>query len=398
MSTSTLARIVEPPTPEEVFARSKTLLAEISAGAAKREYERIMPYEEIRRIAENGLTAVRVPRRYGGPGFTLRQAYQLVIDIAAADSNIAQALRSHFGFVENVVASKDEAHREKWFPRILAGDIAGLARGEIGVPNGVHLTRLTPDGENFRINGRKYYTTGTLFAQWVNVAVRDENNEEYSAFIPTDREGVEVLDDWDGSGQRLTASGTAVFTNVLVYPEELTWVNLKAPRKSPGLLQLFLAATQTGIVKNAFADAVDYAKTKSRPIKHALVSQSVDDPFIQRTVGELASRAYIGEQIVLATADIVEDALLTEGDARQGKVTEGTLAIAKAQHFTAENAMRAGQIMFDVAGASATNRKYNFDRHWRNARTLASHNPSDYKAQVLGANILTGAEPPRNFF
>lgn len=387
-----------PETPAEVFARARPLLAEIAAGAARREADRVMPYDEIRRLAAAGLTAVRVPREHGGPGFSLREAFQLVIDTAAADSNIAQALRSHFGFVEGVLASRDEAYRARWFPRILAGELAGLARGELGAPNGVHRTRLTPDGENFRIDGRKFYTTGTLFAQWVTVSVRDAQDEEYSAFIPTDREGVQVLDDWDGAGQRLTASGTAVFDNVLVHPHELSRVDLKAPRKAPGLLQLLLAAVQAGIVKNALADAVDYAQTRARPIKHAVAAQSVDDPFVQRTVGELASRAYTAEQLVLATADIVERALRAEGDARQPAVLEGTLAIAKTQFFTAENAMRAGQIFFDVAGAGATQRKYNFDRHWRNARTLASHNPSDYKAQVLGANLLTGAEPPRNFF
>ncbi|KAF1050027.1 acyl-CoA dehydrogenase family protein [Xylophilus sp.] len=387
-----------PETPAEVFARARPLLAGIAAGAARREAERTMPYAEIRRLAEAGLMAVRVPREHGGPGFSLREAYQLVIDTAAADSNIAQALRSHFGFVEGVVASRDPAYRARWFPRILAGEIAGLARGELGAPNGVHRTRLTRDGENWRINGRKFYTTGTLFAQWVTVSVRDARDEEYSAFIPTDREGVQVLDDWDGAGQRLTASGTAIFDNVLVHPHELSWVDLKAPRRAPGLLQLILAATQAGIVRNALADAVDYAKTRARPIKHALAQQSVDDPFIQRTVGELSSLAWVSEQTVLATADAVDRALQAEDDGRQDLVTEGTLAIARTQFFTTDAALRAGQILFDVAGASATQRQFNLDRHWRNARTLASHNPMDYKAQVLGANLLTGAEPPRNFF
>lgn len=385
-------------TSAEIFERASILLQEIGRGAARREYDRIMPFGEIRQLAESGLTAVRVPRRYGGPGFTLRQAFQLVVDIATADSNIAQALRSHFGFVEAILDKPDENERRKWFARVLAGELAGLALGELGAPNGTIRTRIVPEGANFRLNGRKFYTTGTLFAQWVRATVHDEQDEEYLVTVPTDREGVTLLDDWDGFGQRLTASGTTIFDNVLVYPNEVTWVDVKAPRKTPSLLQLYLAATQTGIVKNALADAVEYAKTKSRPIKHAVAAKSVDDPFIQRTVGELSSRAYCAEQLVLATADVVENALLVSDETRQERIIDATLAIAKLQFYTAENAMRAGQIMLDVAGASATDRKYNFDRHWRNARTLASHNPSDYKAQVVGANLLTGKEPPRNFF
>jgi alkylation response protein AidB-like acyl-CoA dehydrogenase len=374
------------------------VLDEISRGAATREAERIMPFAEIRRFAEAGLTAVRVPRRYGGPGFTLREVYQLIIDLAAADSNIAQALRAHYGFVEGLLSHPDESYRAKWFARVLEGAIVGVALTEAGAPTGTLLTRIIPDGANFRLNGRKYYTTGTLFAQWVTVTALGQREEEYQLVIPTDREGLTVFDDWDGFGQRLTASGTTAFDNVLVYPDEVTWVDREAPRKTLSLFQLYLAATQTGIVKSVFADAVEYAKTKSRPVRHALAARSADDPFVQRTIGEIASRAYCSEQLVLATADVVETALRTSDQTRQDKILEATLAIAKLQFYTAENAMRTAEIMFDVAGASATHRKFNFDRHWRNARTLASHNPGDYKAQVVGANLLTGKEPPRNFF
>lgn len=382
----------------DVLARARQLLGEIAEGAAQREADRVLPHAEIRRLAESRLTAVRVPPQYGGPGFSLRQLFQLIIDIAAADSNIAQALRAHFGFVEELLGHPDEGHRAKWFARILAGDIMGIALTEVGAPTWTILTRLTRDGAHFRLNGRKYYTTGTLFAQWANVTARDDSGEEYQVLVPTDREGVALFDDWDGFGQRLTASGTTKFDDVLVQPDEVSWIDRKAPRKSPSLFQLYLAATQTGIIKNALSDAIAYAKTKSRPISHALASKSVEDPFIQRTVGELASRAYCAEQIVLATADLVEDATLTTDETRPQKINDATLAIAKLQFYTIENAMQAAQIMLDVGGAGATNRKYNFDRHWRNARTLASHNPRDYKAQVVGANLLSGKEPPRNFF
>ena len=357
-----------------------------------------MPHAQIRMIGENGLTSVRVPEAYGGLGFTLREAFQLVIDIATADSNIAQALRSHFGFVESIATVKDEHFRQTWYNRILAGDIAGAGLTEVGTPTGYLLTRITRDGDHFRLNGRKYYTTGTLFAQWVKITALDENEEECSAFIPTDREGVKVLDDWDGSGQRLTASGTTVLDNVLVYRDELIPVDSQAPRRSPSLLQLYLAATQAGIVKNALADAVAYTKARPRTVKHALSTTAVNDPFVQRTVGELSSRAYCAEQLVLATADLVDQALKVVDETRHERIIDVTMAVAKLQFYTAQCAMDAGELLFDVGGASATDRKYNLDRHWRNARTLASHNPRTYKAQVVGANILTGAEPPRNFF
>ena len=36
------------------------------------------------------------------------------------------------------------------------------------------------------------------------------------------------------------------------------------------------------------------------------------------------------------------------------------------------------------------------DRHWRNARTLASHNPRVYKARILGDWLINGKDPVSN--
>ena len=41
-------------------------------------------------------------------------------------------------------------------------------------------------------------------------------------------------------------------------------------------------------------------------------------------------------------------------------------------------------------GASATARVHNFDRHWRNLRTIFSHNPLLHKARVIGDYEING--------
>ena len=64
-----------------------------------------------------------------------------------------------------------------------------------------------------------------------------------------------------------------------------------------------------------------------------------------------------------------------------------------------ELTLRSATALFDVGGASAATKGKNLDRHWRNARTLASHNPAVYKAQLVGAYELHGTRlPPLGFF
>jgi alkylation response protein AidB-like acyl-CoA dehydrogenase len=55
-------------------------------------------------------------------------------------------------------------------------------------------------------------------------------------------------------------------------------------------------------------------------------------------------------------------------------------------------------MLLDVGGASATKQSQNLDRHWRNARTLASHNPGAYKARAIGDHVINGTPLPVNGF
>ena len=59
-----------------------------------------------------------------------------------------------------------------------------------------------------------------------------------------------------------------------------------------------------------------------------------------------------------------------------------------------ELVLRATSDLFDTLGASATARTEGLDRHWRNARTVSSHNPRILKSRVVGAHVVNGTPPP----
>jgi alkylation response protein AidB-like acyl-CoA dehydrogenase len=115
---------------------------------------RVLPHEQIRRIAAERLFTYRVPAAYGGPGSTVADLFGFIVDLAVADSNIAQSLRPGYLTIESLLAAEDEDDRKLWFPRILGGDIIGNAGWERGGANGEIRARLTPDGGVFRAMGR----------------------------------------------------------------------------------------------------------------------------------------------------------------------------------------------------------------------------------------------------
>ncbi len=77
---------------------------------------------------------------------------------------------------------------------------------------GTFETRIHRQGDGWGLTGRKYYTTGSLYADWIDVVGTGEAGEETSVVVAAKGPGVTIADDWDGFGQRLTASGTATFT------------------------------------------------------------------------------------------------------------------------------------------------------------------------------------------
>lgn len=375
----------------ELRRRAAELLPELAAGAAERELVRELPRAQIRALAAAGLFTFRIPAAHGGAGSSVAEVFAFLIDLAAADSNIAQAVRPSFGRVEHLL-NASEAERERWFPRYLAGDVFGNAGWERGGPSGAVRTRIGRDGT---VNGTKYYSTGALYADWVSAVAVDDDGERVFFTLPRDREGLELLDDFDGIGQRLTASGTTRLSGVKVLPEEYVKRPAAAGR-SPvsAYMQLYLGAVEAGIARAALADAVAFTRERARPIEHSGAERSVDDPYVRHAVGEISTRAYAAEAAVLRAAAAIDRAWA--GELSPDLLTEAAVEAAQAQFVAVEAALKAAELLFDVGGGSAVARRHNLDRHWRNARTVANHNPRAWKAAVVGAYHLTGAQPPLN--
>ena len=53
--------------------------------------------------------------------------------------------------------------------------------------------------------------------------------------------------------------------------------------------------------------------------------------------------------------------------------------------------------LFDALGASAPRCGLALGRHWRNARTIASHNPGIDRDRTVGDFAVHGAAPPRQY-
>lgn len=380
---------------DDLRARFVPIFRKIAAGAVERERNRALPFGEIRLLREAGFGALRVPVEFGGLGATLRQTFDLLIALAAADSNLSQALRVHFNIVEELRLSKDELVKARWLKAIADGALVGVAVTELDVGAvDRYRTTIKPGANGLRLNGTKYYTTGTLYADHLLVAA-DQDGKRISVLVDTDQPGVTVHDDWDGFGQRLTASGTAEFKDVRVTPDRILGPGYGTEGRVHGTahVQLVLLATLAGIAQRASTDTADWIKARTRTFTHAVADLPREDPLVQQVIGGLSVAAFAARAVVLAAVD--ELARTLDGrDEDPAQLDASELAAAQAQAIVTKLVLDATTELFEVGGASLTSEKLAIDRHWRNARTIASHNPVIFKLRAIGAHELNGAELP----
>ncbi|QYM98826.1 acyl-CoA dehydrogenase family protein [Pseudomonas protegens] len=384
---------------ETLAAGFRPIFQRIASGAVEREQQRKLPYEPIQWLKESGFGAVRVPLEYGGGGASLPQLFQLLIELAEADANVPQALRGHFAFVEDRLNATTGPGRDLWFKRFVEGDIVGCAWTEIGaVDIGQVITKVSPDGEKWRLNGEKFYSTGSIFSDWIDVyAQRTDTGGDVIAAVRTRQPGIEQSDDWDGFGQRTTGSGTSRFQDAEVDAENIIDFATRFKYQT-AFYQLVLLATLAGIGRAALRDVAHEVRVRKRIYSHGNAPQASADAQVQQVVGEIAALVYAAEAAALRAAAPAQQAYLARfaGDPAQERAANVAAEIesATAQVVVTELVQRATSELFNALGASDIRQGKALDRHWRNARTVSSHNPVIYKARIVGDWKINGSEPP----
>ena len=386
------------------------LLARIAEGAEERERLEQRPHEVIEWIKESGLTRLRVPVEDGGGGATVRELFETIIALAEADANVAHILRAHFWFVEQQLDAADPESRERGLELLRTGAVVGNAFSEQSKkPVGLFFdTAFTPapDGDGYLLDGEKFYSTGTLYSDYTQIWASSPDGHIAGVVVPVDRDGVTIEDDWDGFGQRLTGTGTTRLEGVRVSDDEVFDLGLPRDDAQPpshygAFLQLYLQALTAGVLRSVRNDAVALVRRRARSFSHASDAQAPShDAQVLQVVGEIDADAQAAEAIVLHAAEALQRAVdsVKDGLPSEEAATAAQLASARAKVAVDRFSYATAAKLFDVGGASATQRRYNLDRHWRNVRTISTHNPTFLKASAVGDHLVNGTAFPANAF
>lgn len=381
----------------------RAVLDEARRLAARRDAERLSPESTVRKLRELGIAAARITTELGGAGLSLPEIFSFVLDLAEADANIAHFLRNHFLVTESFNRPSRWTVGPEVLNAVREGHLFGTSGNEFAssAPAGAYNAfeaKLVPEGDGYLLTAQKGYSTGNLYVSYLLVAAWLPDGSPATVLIPADRAGVDVPDDWDGIGQRLTGSGSTSYNNVRVEAHEvLASPDRSAIRPFPGTYaQLWLTTVIVGSIKAAIRETIEFVQQRRRNYYHGLAEAPRNEPSVHETIGQATANAYVAEAAVRAAARALDEAWSYAGDAAvQAELSrKAAIAAANAKVVIDPLALETTSFLYEAGGASAVRGSTGLDRHWRNIRTLASHNPRTYKRRVLGDHAINGTDLP----
>lgn len=389
--------------PNDTLAKAAREIADsLAADAVARDEANQAPFAEVAALRDAGLLAALVPSSLGGQGVSWSDLLAAVRPIIRADASIGHVLTYHYlnswrirlnSRSEVISELERSSAAERWF------------WGGAGNPRDAALD-LVPDGDGFRVTGRKFFATGAQVADRITASgTRVDTGEKLAIVIDGHAEGVTHHDDWDNLGQRLSASGSVSFDSVFVPDTQVLGTSGQAgagfqpyPSLSIVYFQLALSHLHVGIAEGALAAAAEYVRTKVRPWATSGVENATDDPYLREITGELVAQTAAADALTWQVTRQTEEATALGWSLTEQARGELAVDVAKAKVASSRAVIEVTSKVFELTGARATSRATGFDRFWRNARTITLHDPVVYKAREIGEYTLTGDVPrPSNY-
>lgn len=362
-----------------------------------RDQQRILPYEAIEHLSQKGLGGIRTPKRYGGAFVSNKTLAQVFRILSKADSNVGQIPQNQISLLNLIDLMGNEEQKKRVFGEILAGK--RLANGgperQSKDSKTVHTT-LIQNGEVWVLNGEKFYSTGSIFADWL--AIKALHPEGHVVLVLVDRftNGIEIEDDWNGFGQRTTASGTIKLNQVhidpaLIFDERLL---TQAPNYRGAYSQLMQVAIDVGIAEAAFTDLISAVK-KARPVIDANVEKASLEHF---TIQETGKLQVLLDAAIALLDDAAEylDELDSQFEVTDAQAARASILVAEAKVYANDAALTISEKLLELGGSRASLSQHNLDQHWRNARVHTLHDPVRWKIHAIGNYYLNGVFPARH--
>lgn len=295
----------------EAISTAHRIAALLREGAAERDRRREVPADVVDAYSNSGLWGITVPRAYGGAEVSFATLAQVIAIVSAADPSLGQIPQNHYCLLEDIRLQGTDEQKRHFFDLALKGNRFANALSETGGKTVQDIsTRLVAEADGYRIDGRKGYCTGSLYAHWIGVLALDEQGRAQLAFVARGTPGLVIVDDWSSMGQRTTSSGTVLLDGLRVPAFNLfpSYRSYERPTLAGPFAQLTTAAIDAGIGRAALDDTIAFVREHARPWIDAKVVRASEDPLTIIQVGALEIRQEAAEALLERAGRVLDAA------------------------------------------------------------------------------------------
>ncbi len=252
-------------------------------------------------LAEAGLVGIAVPESYGGAGLGFLEVALIAEQVGRRTAPVPFLECAVLAGLPLAEFGSDE-QKQRWLPAIASGEsVLTAALIEEGSELAAPATRATPDGDGYRLEGRKICVPFGQLADCILVPATAENGDVSVFLVDPSAAGctLEALDTTSGQPEALLnlSAVRVAETDRLPAPgaEIVEWI---AERANAALCWLAL-----GVCEEALAMTAEYTKTRKQfdmpiaqfqAVGHRLADAYVDTEGIRLTAWQAASRIASG--------------------------------------------------------------------------------------------------------
>ena len=347
---------------EEAISAARDLAAAFRRQASERDVNRILPHAEFDALSASGLTAITVPPEYEGLDVSNALLAEIVAIIAEGDASIGEALGNHFCVLETIRAQASEDLKTSLFARVLLGERFAAAAFADDAD-------LTAEGPGYRASGRTRQAPGILFADWIAAAATAPPGRPVTLYLACGEDNVQVVDDWDGFGQRTNGSATAIVAEFHVNADAIAPAPASEYSTGTSLGLLLRAGVSLGIARAALSD---------------LLNAIGDRDAVLTPLGQHAVRIETTAAALERAGRKLDIAQVNSGEAA---TADAHFSASAAAIMAGATALGTANALFELAGEISAGIGLNLDRHWRNARIHALSLPRDKLLRTAGDHM-----------
>lgn len=350
------------------------------------------PAANFAELREAGLLRGGVPVAFGGLGFWWDQFvdyYQLYEMMAAACSSTGQLYQIAVHGAGLVAWHATPEQRRKYLPEFADKGLLIASVGSEADPRARSAERyqaeLTETPQGWTLTCHKHFASlgpgADYLLIWTSVPGTGSFMErQVFVLVPRDAPEVELINEWDTSGMRATASWGVKITDYRV-PSDAIIGEPGAWAHDPRTFTLAYVTNHIGTAEGAFDLACEFVKERR---------YLAENPVIQVALGEMSSQLAVTRASLYAAAALWEEAAAQGYD--RAIVDRAELLGLQALHVSKQVALDVTRRVFDVCGARAAFRNLPFEAMFRDVRTFTLHHRDyDYMMRV-GEAALEGPE------